>query len=110
MRCFHARTNAHILHLKTQSYAQHVALNEFYDGIIPLADKFAESYIGAHGLIDEYNGRYSPRSTSLAAVKELTDWIEKNRMEVCEHSTCQNIIDEILALGYSTIYKLKFLK
>ena len=36
VRCFHARTNAHILHLQTRSYATHVALNEFYDEIVTL--------------------------------------------------------------------------
>ena len=35
MRLFHARTTAHVLHLKSRSYAQHVALNEFYDGVVP---------------------------------------------------------------------------
>lgn len=28
MRCFNLRTVAHVAHLKTSSYAQHVALNE----------------------------------------------------------------------------------
>ena len=36
--CFHARTNAHVLHLETRSYAAHKALNEFYDEIVDLAD------------------------------------------------------------------------
>ena len=33
---FHARTAAHVLHLTTKSYAVHVALNEFYEKLIPL--------------------------------------------------------------------------
>ena len=37
--CFHARTNAHVLHLQTRSYAAHKALNEFYDEIVELADR-----------------------------------------------------------------------
>jgi len=48
---FLARDVAHSAHLNTRSYAKHVALNEFYDGIIDLADKFAEAYQGKYGLI-----------------------------------------------------------
>lgn len=42
-RCFQARTEAHISHLGTSSYAVHKALNKFYDEIIDLADAYAEA-------------------------------------------------------------------
>ena len=48
---FLARDVTHSVHLNTRSYAKHVALNEFYDAIVDLADKFAEAYQGRHGLI-----------------------------------------------------------
>ena len=38
---FNARTNAHIAHLQTKSYARHIALGDFYDGVLDIADKFA---------------------------------------------------------------------
>ena len=38
---FLARDVTHSVHLNTRSYAKHVALNEFYDAIVDLADKFA---------------------------------------------------------------------
>ena len=34
IKLLHARTNAHILHLGTTSYAKHKALNDFYDEIV----------------------------------------------------------------------------
>ena len=40
------RTAAHQLHLTSTSYAQHVALDEFYTGLVPLVDSFAEVYMG----------------------------------------------------------------
>lgn len=112
MRCFHARTTAHVLHLKTTSYAKHKALNEFYDEIVGLADAIAEAYQGRYGLISSYPGRYSPSDDPVALVAELSDWVEKNRYECCEaEDTClQNMIDEVLALCASTLYKLKVLK
>jgi len=33
---FNARTNAHIAHLQTRSFAKHKALNEFYDEVVEL--------------------------------------------------------------------------
>lgn len=111
-RCFHARTAAHILHLKTRSYATHKALNDFYDGIIPLVDSFAEAYQGEYGLIEDYPAKYVPYAVPLDLLEDLANWIRSNRYECCDkEDTClQNIIDEIVALISSTQYKLRFLK
>ena len=43
---FLAREIAHREHLKTRSFAAHMALNEFYTGIIENADAIAEAYQG----------------------------------------------------------------
>lgn len=112
MRCFHARTNAHVLHLKTTSFAKHKALNEFYDALPDLVDTLAETYQGNYGLIESYPGRYTPVEDPVALVTELAEWIEKNRYECCDgDDTClQNQVDEIMALCRSTTYKLKVLK
>ena len=48
---FLARNVAHSVHLNTRNYAKHVALQGFYDGIIDLADQFAEASQGRHGLM-----------------------------------------------------------
>lgn len=112
MRCFHARTTAHVLHLKTKSFAQHTALNEFYEEIVPLVDKFAEAYQGDYGLIDDYPKKYVYTDVPLELINELSSWIDNNRYECCDEddSYLQNIIDEIVALIRSTQYKLRFLK
>ena len=112
MRCFHARTAAHVLHLKTRSYAAHKALNDFYDGIVDLADSFAEAYQGDYGLIDSYPGSFKLPSDALSMLDDLFGWIEDNRSKVCDEDDTylQNTIDEIVALIRSTQYKLKFLK
>ena len=112
MRCFHARTNAHVLHLKTTSFAKHKALNEFYDEVPDLADKLAEAYQGDYGLIESYPARYIPIEDPVALVDGLAEWIAKNRYDCCDgdDTYLQNIIDEIMALCRSTTYKLKVLK
>jgi len=50
---FLGRDVAHSVHLNTRSFAKHSALNGFYDGVVGLADTFAETYQGRHGLIGQ---------------------------------------------------------
>jgi hypothetical protein len=109
---FLARDVTHSVHLNTRSYAKHKALQKFYDGVVDLADDFAEAYQGRHGLIGPISLQ-SARKTS-NVVEFLQDQlaeIEANRFKFCEEkdTAIQNIIDEIVALYLSTLYKLRFL-
>ena len=109
---FLARDVAHSVHLNTRSFAKHMALNEFYDNIIELADKFSETYQGRHGLIGPISLLSAKKTTNIIAFLEdsLAD-VERMRYEVCkkEETALQNIIDEIVGQYLSTLYKLKFL-
>jgi hypothetical protein len=109
---FLARDVTHSVHLNTRSYAKHVALNEFYDAIVDLADKFAEAYQGRHGLIGPIS-LHSARKTSniVEFLEDSLIEIENERYKVCDkdETALQNIIDEIVGLYLSTLYKLKFL-
>jgi hypothetical protein len=109
---FLARDVAHSTHLNTRSYAKHVALNEFYDGIIDLADKFAEAYQGKYGLIGPISLMSAKKTNNVVEFLEgQVDELMEMRYKVVdkECTPLQNIIDEILGLYYSTLYKLKFL-
>lgn len=112
VRCFHAATATHVLHLTTRSYATHKALNEFYDALPDLVDSLAESYMGIHGMIEGLHAQYVKPGTPEQTVADLTDWIEDHRDEILpDDDTCLlNILDEIQALCASTLYKLRFLK
>ena len=109
---FLARDVAHSVHLNTRSFAKHSALNSFYDEVIELADKFAEAYQGRHGLIGPISLMSAKKTSNIVEFLEdsMAD-IEKMRFEVCEKTDTpiQNIIDEIVGLYLSTLYKLKFL-
>jgi hypothetical protein len=109
---FLARDVAHSVHLNTRSFAKHMALNTFYDEIIDLADKFAEAYQGRHGLIGPIS-LHSARKTSniVEFLEDSLKEIENERYKVCDkdETALQNIIDEIVGLYLSTLYKLKFL-
>jgi hypothetical protein len=110
---FLSRDVAHREHLKTQSYAQHMTLGSFYDDIIDLADSLAETYQGRHGVIsaipmldDETTGPIDEQ------LNKHMDIIEKLRYTVIDQkdSPIQNIVDEIVALYLTTLYKLRNLK
>lgn len=109
---FLARDVAHSVHLNTRSYSKHVALNTFYDEIVDLADKFAEAYQGRHGLIGPISLMNARKTTNvLEFLQDQLEELEKARYEVCDKTdtAIQNIIDEIVGLYLSTIYKLRFL-
>lgn len=113
LRMFHARTNAHVLHLQSRSYAQHVALKDFYDGIVDFADSIAEGYQGEHGLIDfTTKTRYAHEADPVKMISTLQEWVEQNRYEAieAEDTYIQNVIDEVVMLCSSTLYKLKYLR
>ena len=50
----HSRTQAHVFHLRTKSFATHKALQGYYEAIVPLLDTYAEAYQGRYGLINGY--------------------------------------------------------
>ena len=109
---FLARDVTHSVHLNTRSFAKHQALGGFYDEIIDLADKFAEMYQGKYGLIGPIALMSAKKTNNVVEFLERqVDQIEKMRYDVVdkECTALQNIIDEIVGLYYTTIYKLKFL-
>lgn len=109
---FLARDVAHSVHLNTRSYAKHKALNEFYDGIVDLADKFAEAYQGKYGLIGPISLMSAKKTNNIVEFLEgQVDDLSEMRYKVVdkECTPLQNIIDEIMGLYFSTLYKLKFL-
>lgn len=109
---FLARDVSHSVHLNTRSFAKHKALQEFYEGVVGLADDFAEAYQGRHGLIGPISLQSAKKLNNIVEfLQDSLDEIEANRFKVCEEkdSAIQNIIDEIVALYLSTLYKLKFL-
>jgi hypothetical protein len=109
-----SRTQAHIFHLQTPSYAAHKALNKYYDEIVDLIDGLVESYQGKYGIITGYGNialqEYQSCEAIIMFFETLCMYVEKSRGMVAQDSYLQNQIDEIVALIKSTIYKLRFLK
>jgi len=108
---FLARDITHTAHLNTRSYAKHMALGGFYEGIIPLTDALVEAYQGRHGLIGQIPLQTVKTSGEITKVLESQlKQIESCREEALgPDSALQNALDEIITLYLTTIYKLKFL-
>lgn len=106
-----SQTQVHIFHLQTKSYAEHKALQDYYDGIDDLVDSLIESYQGQFGIIDNYQSmpisKYEGKGQLISYFEELMAMIEKNREDLPSH--LQNIVDTIVELITSTLYKIKFL-
>ena len=107
---FLGREIAHREHLRTKSYAQHVALNTFYDEIVEIADSIAEAYQGRNGIIANIPMLTNDTQGAIDVVleKQLAA-IEKLRYTAVpkEETAIQNLIDGAVELYLSTIYKLR---
>ncbi len=127
-RCFAARTAAHYAHLTTTSYAQHMALGDFYDAVATSADEFFECWQGVYGKqeMSDFPAVRVATGNPITQLSDLRTWIVDNREEACESyddkdaagaesndvdcTELANLIDNILAVVDRTIYKLKYLK
>lgn len=108
----HSRTQAHVFHLQTKSYAEHMALNAYYDGIVPIVDAIAEAYQGKHGIIENIKSfsidQYSSKEDVIKYFEELgkvTESIQKK----FDDTYIQNLVDTATELIYSTKYKIEML-
>jgi hypothetical protein len=109
---FLARDVTHSVHLNTRSYSKHKALQKFYENIIDRADTFAEAYQGRHGLIGPIALMSAKKTENVVAfLEDQLAELEAMRYDVCDKtdSPLQNLIDGIIELYLSTLYKLKFL-
>ena len=98
------------MHFQTESYAEHKALQKYYEGITDLVDQFAEAYQGAYDKIKAYPDDFHLAKNPQRYLKSLCDFVKEIRTELPKDTQLQNIIDEIAQLIDSTLYKLRFLK
>ena len=96
------------------SHAAHLALEAYYTGIIESIDEIVEVYSGQYGLIEEYSvidTKETKSTDKLEYFKEVVEWIREERKCFDEKDThIHNIVDEVVALLYRTIYKLTYNK
>jgi DNA-binding ferritin-like protein len=106
----HSATNTHFFHWSTDNNARHMALAAYYDGIVDLTDKLAESYMGKYGKLVNFPSVYHQPKDPIRYMESLQSFVKDARQDLPQDSELQNIIDEIADLINTTTYKLKFLK
>lgn len=113
-RVFYARNLAHYAHWRAKgdgSYAKHVALGEFYDGVIDAIDPLVEAYQGAYDLIGAIPAPSEMEKDILKCLQSDAEWIEDNHEKICKgNRAVANLIDELTGVYLSAIYKLRNLR
>jgi hypothetical protein len=107
-KMFHARDASHIAHWKTNSYAQHKALGNYYDSVVELLDDYIEAYQGTFGII----GDVAEEEKDVAKlIHDDIIWLNENRAKLAKGvPALENILDELTALHMKTLYKLENLR
>lgn len=109
---FALRTAVHLAHLSTKSYAQHVALDEFYTDLLSLADKYAEVYMGLEGQIpiSRWPEVCPDPKEPVTLLEDYLSLLKEEFEEDSEYQSLINILAEIEELTARTLYKLRNLK
>ena len=105
-----SREQAHVFHLVTSSYSVHKAMQEYYEGIVPLVDEYAETYMGKSrrkisGLTPYINRTIvtNPRLVKAYFAKLLNTI---RLIKLPKESALDNIQQEIKALIVRTLFLL----
>ena len=110
-RVFYARNVTHFEHWRAEGvggYARHVALGEFYEGVIEAVDKLVEAYQGAFELVGTIPMPKTKAEDILMLLVEDAEWIEKNHEKICKgNRAVANLIDGVTEVYLTTIYKLR---
>jgi hypothetical protein len=105
---FAVRDAAHRLHLKSKSFAQHVALGDYYEALTDKVDELAEVWQGQYGLMDlkgDLNVMDAADAKQFIAL--VAAWVESIKPMLKKEDThILNIWDEIVAITYRAKYKL----
>lgn len=103
---FELHTDMHIAHLQTNKYSDHMALNDVYQDIVGLRDRFIETYQGTHGVIKGYKIELHEGVDYVKYIQEKIDDYSAFRLTLVE-GCLQQIVDDINELLMSALYKIK---
>lgn len=116
-KLFESREIAHIYHLQSKgdsSHAAHLALQDYYEGVLELIDDLVEVYQGQYEIVEGYEN-LDLKEVSTDKVQyfiSLAEFVKSTRNSALseEDVHLQALVDDILILIYKTLYKLRFNK
>lgn len=107
----HIQSQARIWHIQTKSYAEHKALNDFYEEIGDLQDKIIETVSGHYGLDNGSVGlkldKYVSKEYTKEKLVQFAKGIDKFKITFKSKSDIVSILDDIDALTNRTLYLLE---
>lgn len=107
-RVFCVRNESHKAHWATKYYAAHMALGDFYDGVIDKIDAVVEAYQGINGLIGNLEEYEDYDSDIVRHIRQTADWINENKDDIAKNNgTVINLIEDLLSVFYTALYKLE---
>lgn len=106
---FHARQQAHFWHLDTKSFSEHKCLQNFYEQLLELTDKFLEEYMGKGNRIDFGGVRMTfhayNKDRMIEYFKKLHRYLNRAKKGIKPaDGNLTNLIDEMLGLISQTLY------
>jgi hypothetical protein len=100
-------TVAHLQHWQTKNYSTHKALKKYYQQIPDLTDRLVECFMGRNGILSEFEEELEIEKNPIRYFKALQKYVDDSRKHLPKDSELQNIVDEILCLINTTLYKLE---
>ena len=96
-------------HLRTAKYAKHIALNDFYEDMPEKVDALIEAWMGANGrkIKGFENILQSANMNTLTYLKELKKITKQGYELMGENEELVSLLDDIMELINSTLYKVK---
>lgn len=94
-------------HLKTSKHNIHVILNDFYEDMPEKVDALIEAWMSHNGKVEDYKNTLEPKDMDPIAYLEQLRTFTKEGRELMKESELESLVDDILSLIDSTLYKLK---
>lgn len=107
---FAVRTAIHLAHILARSYAQHIALGNFYEALTDKVDAYIEVYIGLGNQVTSFPSSALPTGDPIQILTEYLDTVTLEMSEDHASESLKNILAEIEELTARTLYKLHRLK
>jgi hypothetical protein len=105
-----SKQQAIVWHNQTDSYAEHKALNKYYDAVVDNLDGLVESVSGVYGRPLDYTVEPLVNYQSVEQVqsyfRSLFEYVQSERKNIYQDSFVQNQIDELEQLLGKTMYLL----
>ena len=107
---FQSRDFAHFKHLQSKSYAEHMALKEYYEGVIDMIDDLAELHMKTGDIINCPSTIEIPKVNAVDYFDKLSAMLASMTKDAALREDLKNILVDILSIVNKLLYKIKILK